>query len=269
MPTRKAPQEGITSKLHLVDDSDAAWQKFGQDEPYYGVLTDDKFRKKNLTEESLKEFFASGEKHVSSILTTLQERAIATFENGDALDFGCGVGRIAIPLAHRFKRVTAVDISEAYRSEAMHNCLRQNVGNIRFIATIDPLADEGARFDFVHSSIVFNHISWARGKIMIAEMFELLRPNGAMAIQVMLQAHISRLRRLGSWLREHFLPFNWLVNVARRRPIFEPLIQGNEYPLGELLLLLKDKGAGDFAIQLDKVTEGHTFAFLFCGKKEG
>jgi SAM-dependent methyltransferase len=253
--------------LHLTDDSDAAWRRYGEVEPYFGVLTDERFRRTNLTEESLKDFFASGEHHLSRVLATLQEHAIAPSAPGDALDFGCGVGRIVIPMARRFRNVTGIDISEAYRIEAMNNCQRQDVVNVRFLETLRPLIEEGARFDLVHSSIVFNHISWSRGRTMIADMFELLRPTGAMAIQVMLQRRVSRLRRAGSWLRQKVLPFNWLVNATRGRPVFEPLMQGNEYPLGELLLLLKDKGAQNFHIQLENVPEDHTFAFLFCVKK--
>jgi hypothetical protein len=42
--------------------------KFGKDDPYFGVLTAEKFRKKNLDRAALSEFFASGEDHVAHIL---------------------------------------------------------------------------------------------------------------------------------------------------------------------------------------------------------
>ena len=38
-----------------MSNTDANWEKFGKTNPYYGVLTDDKFNNKNLT-ENINEF---------------------------------------------------------------------------------------------------------------------------------------------------------------------------------------------------------------------
>jgi len=97
-------------------------------------------------------------------------------------------------------------------------------------------------------------------------MFDLLRPKGVMAVQVMISCQTTTFRRFGGWLRRNFLPLNWLANVLRGRPAFEPLMQGNEYPLGELLPLLAGFGAGDFCVRLETTPEGHVFAFVFCAK---
>ena len=259
---RASPRRG----LRLTDNPDEAWQEYGADDPYFGVLTDDKFRKENLTENSLKEFFESGENHVTTILATLHNHVTPSVQMNEAMDFGCGVGRIVLPLAHRFGKVTGVDISEAYRSEARGNCKRRGIANVQFLETLAPLVEAGARFDLVHSSIVFNHIPWGRGKTFIGQMFELLRPRGAMAVQIMLSRRVTAFRRAGSWLRRNFLPFNWLINIARGRRIFEPLIQGHEYSLEKLLPLLKAGGARGFYIRIDATPEGQLFAFIFCVK---
>ncbi len=264
-----ATQRGQTSKLarlSWIDNPDKSWREYGEQDPYFGVLTEDRFRKSNLTTEALKDFFASGEAHVAAILKTLHDHVASSLQANDALDFGCGVGRIVIPLASRFANVTGIDISESYRAEALKNCRDRGIDNVRFLETLSPLAETKARFDLIHSSIVFNHIPWARGKAIIIQMFELLRPGGAMAVQVMVSGETSALRHAGKWLRRNFLPANWLMNIIRGRSAFEPLMQGNPYPLGELLPLLKAAGAGIFCVKLDTTDAGEVFATLFCTK---
>ena len=252
--------------LRLIDNSDESWREFGEQDPYFGVLTEDKFRKSNLTAETLKEFFDSGEDRVAAVLATLYKQVTPSLPKGDALDFGCGVGRLVIPPAARFSQVSGIDISDAYRSEALSNCQSRNIHNVQFLETLAPLMEREARFDLVHSSIVFNHIPWNRGGPIIQQMFDLLRPGGALAIQIKLSRHRSSFRKAGAWLRRNCLPFNWLVNVARGRPAFEPLIQGNAHPLEELLPLLKQRGASNFHIELEDMAGGHFFATLFCAK---
>ena len=262
-PERARHTGGVRS---LRDNPDQSWREYGERDPYFGVLTEDKYRRSNLTEETLKEFFASGEALIAATLGILHDHVTGSLQKNDALDFGCGVGRLVIPLASRFANVTGIDISEAYRAEALNNCRSRGINNVQFLEALTPLLESESRFDLVHSSIVFNHIPWARGKDIIAQMFELLRPRGAMAVQVMLNSRTSPLRRAGSWLRRNFLPVNWLVNLARGRPAHEPLMQGNAYPLEEMLPMLKMAGAGNFLIELEKTPGGHVFATVFCVK---
>ena len=53
--------QGLGKLLGLIDDPDESWRKFGKTDPYFGVLTADRFRKENLDEAALRDFFASGE----------------------------------------------------------------------------------------------------------------------------------------------------------------------------------------------------------------
>ena len=257
---------GKIVKLSWIDNPDKSWREYGELDPYFGVLTEERFRKSNLTTEALEGFFASGESHVAAILAMLHDQVAPSLQMSDALDFGCGVGRIVIPFASRFAKVTGIDISESYRVEALKNCRDRGIDNVQLFETLSPLLEANARFDLIHSSIVFNHIPWVRGKGIIIQMFELLRPGGAMAVQVMISCGASTGRRAGRWIRRNFLPANWLVNIARGRSAFEPLMQGNPYPLGELLPLLKAAGAGIFYIKLDTTAAGEVFATLFCTK---
>lgn len=57
----------------MVDNS---WTKFGNDDPYFAVLTDGKYKIKNLNDQTLDEFFSSGEEHVEKLLRTLKKTLI-------------------------------------------------------------------------------------------------------------------------------------------------------------------------------------------------
>ena len=43
--------------------TDSAWEAWGKQDPYYGVITDPKFRKSALTNEAKQEFFEPGRIH--------------------------------------------------------------------------------------------------------------------------------------------------------------------------------------------------------------
>jgi 2-polyprenyl-3-methyl-5-hydroxy-6-metoxy-1,4-benzoquinol methylase len=90
------------------NDTDKEWEKFGKNDPYYGVLTKDEFRSKNLTEELKKEFFATGSSYINDLLDKIKRHIDKDFQIRKALDFGCGVGRLVIPLAEISQEVTLV-----------------------------------------------------------------------------------------------------------------------------------------------------------------
>jgi hypothetical protein len=50
-----------------MTDIDKEWEKIGSSEPYWGVLTTEKYKRKNLTPDLKHEFFNSGYKYVEEI----------------------------------------------------------------------------------------------------------------------------------------------------------------------------------------------------------
>ena len=262
------PKPGLGNLFSLADNPDESWRKFGKKDPYFGVLTAERFRKENLNEAALSDFFATGEDHIANILEILRRHVTADLVMNNAVDFGCGVGRLVLPLARRYSHATGIDISEDYIAEAKRNCQKQGITNADFRESVEQLASEGRRFDLAHSSIVFNHIPWSRGREIIGGMYALLNPGGVMAIQVMHRHKKGSLRGIARWGRRSFAPFNWMANVLQRRPIFEPLMQGNAYPLDEMLPYLAELGAESIHVRPDAITAGQSFAFIFCRKPQ-
>src|SRR5436190_1278328 len=65
-------------------------------EPYFTVLTDPKFLRARLTDQTRREFFAGGETLVDFIWRTIQLRLAPDFAPSAILEYGCGAGGIAM-----------------------------------------------------------------------------------------------------------------------------------------------------------------------------
>ena len=91
--------------------TDDEWEEWGRRDPYYGVFTQKKFRRSELAEESMREFFESGRMHVEFIMHIILQRIDAAFNPASILDFGCGVGRVTIPFAALAPDVAGLDVA--------------------------------------------------------------------------------------------------------------------------------------------------------------
>ena len=80
--------------MGIVDHSDRTWEKIARSDPYYGVLTADRFRSGQLNDDSMAEFFRSGEEHIAHTVAMAETHLGLQIGNKRALDFGCGAGRL-------------------------------------------------------------------------------------------------------------------------------------------------------------------------------
>ena len=141
----------------IADNSDKSWETLGRTDPYYGVLTSERFRSKNLDASARDEFFASGSQSMVDLLKNIEGK-LGPIARGSALDFGCGVGRLVLPLAAElgFESATGVDISPSMLAEARKNADRAGLKNIEFVVSDDGLSRLQGTFDFIHSFIVLH-----------------------------------------------------------------------------------------------------------------
>lgn len=202
----------------------AQWERFGQLDPYYGVISSEEYRRENLTDEALDRFYASGAEHVDWLMGLLGD-----VRPQRALDFGCGVGRIVVAMAQRWDEVTGVDVSPSVLAECRRACDARGLTNVRLSERIP---DE--QFDLVHSAIVLQHIPVAEGYGLIDELARRVAPGGVGALHVTLRAGTRR-ARVFLWCMKHvpFAPNVW--NLARRRAWSYPHMQMNTYRLDVIL----------------------------------
>lgn len=249
----------------LGDVSDRSWESHGRHQAYYGVLSIDKFRTENLSESVISEFMASGVDHVARILSAA-EQSFGPVARGRALDFGCGVGRLLLPLARQFDHATGIDISDSMLAETQRNAERAGQRNIALLHAPGEIDPAGPGFDFIHSVIVFQHIPVARGEEIIAALLQRLAPGGVAALHINLKTHQTWWRRAGSALRKRITPLNIVANWVNHRPWNEPMMQMNEYSLDRILALVSRLGFKRLSIQPDGDAKA-TQAFFFVRKE--
>jgi SAM-dependent methyltransferase len=164
--------------------TDAAWEQWGARDPYYGVLTDERFRASRITDADREEFFQHGFRHVDAMLRSCRTYIDAAFMPQSVLDFGCGVGRVLVPFAHLFPRVVGLDVSPSMLSEARRNCDQRGAGQVDLVLSDDALGGLCEQFDLVHSTMVLQHVEVDRGRALFARLLERVRPGGIAALHV-------------------------------------------------------------------------------------
>src|SRR5690242_17394816 len=132
--------ESLKGHSLLKDTSDKNWNQFANADPYFAVLSNEKFRKENLTDEALKEFFQTGQDYINLVLKTIRSHFDPLFQPTKTLDWGCGVGRLTLPLASISASVVAVDVSPYMLQEAEKNCVAKGVSNVKFVMGDDSLS---------------------------------------------------------------------------------------------------------------------------------
>ena len=233
-----------------MSDSDADWRKWGERDAYFGVLTDKRFRRASLDEHRAA-FFQTGEIYVTDRLNRI-ERALGPIARGRALDFGAGVGRIAIPLAAVFDEVVGLDIAPAMLAEATANSEAAHLTNTRFLLSDDELSRATGRFDLVHTYIVLQHIPVGRGMAIIGRLLDRVAPDGVVSLHVSVRRDEHRLAGLLYKARQTVPGLNGLVNLLRKLPWDAPMMQMNEYPLDRIEALLEERGFGTPLIEAEQ-----------------
>jgi SAM-dependent methyltransferase len=205
-------------------DTDADWEYFGANDPYWAVVTLDQFRRAKLDADARRKFFEIGEAQVAHVFEVIPTHLDPKFAPARALDFGCGVGRMVIPLAARCASVFGVDVSQSMLREARHNCDERGIRNVTLLPSDDDLSAIGERFDLVNTFIVLQHIPCGRGSRILARLVELLDQGGVGVIHVThstegLGAHLENIDP--GWptptpdgLRHHL---SGLLRAAKRR----------------------------------------------------
>jgi SAM-dependent methyltransferase len=222
--------------------TDIAWEEWGRRDPYFGVITDPKFRQSRLNEQIKQEFFESGEANVSHVLATIRKHINPEFMPRAVLDFGCGVGRLLVPFAAVADDVVGLDVSPSMLNEARLNCEKRELHNVRLLTSDDSLSGLSDTFDLIHSSIVFQHIPVQRGRNIFDKLLQHLRPGGVCALQLtyskacFADTHGSAPPAVSS--SESLTPMS--SNNA------DPVMQMNPYNMNEILFLMQRRGVRQF-----------------------
>lgn len=131
------------------------WEQFAQSNPYKYILTTGK-----LVESG--EFWKSGERTIETeILPILRQYNVRAHVG---LELGCGIGRLAVPLAAHFQHVVGVDVSPSMIQRAATIARDRGIRNVSYYTVTGPedflhqCGGLSGSCDFIYSILVFQHI---------------------------------------------------------------------------------------------------------------
>jgi cyclopropane fatty-acyl-phospholipid synthase-like methyltransferase len=126
------------------------------------------------------DFFASGERDVQRILGYARPFIRAT---DAALEIGCGVGRLTIPMSREFDRVVAIDIAPTMLTKLAANCAARDIEHITPMLAGDAWQSV-TPIDFAYSRIVLQHIEeWSTIVDYFQRVAACLAAHGAFYVQ--------------------------------------------------------------------------------------
>lgn len=222
---------------------DQNWELLARTEPYYAVLTDDAFLGAGGSPDAMRQFFSTGAREAAWLLGLAGEVAGQSFRPASALDFGCGVGRLAIPMAGHVTRVVGVDVSPTMIELAKGHRDAAGARNVEFVTLADARRST-EQLGFIYSMIVFQHIPPAAGCELIDWLLGKVAEDGVAALHIVVSRPGGFLRRAGRQIRSR-LPFlHRALQTLRGETSLLPYMEMNVYDLERVLDLYRRHGFG-------------------------
>ena len=204
------------------------WEELARREPYFAVLTHDDLLGVQSSDVATTAFFETGEADVASLLEAIAAARGRETSLTAALDFGCGVGRLTLPLARRADRVVACDIAPTMLVHARQNAEKAGLHNVTFIENRELTQLPGDQFDLICSLLVLQHIPPSTGYEIIRTLLRLLAPGGVAALHLTFERPGGGLRRLARAARANSRFVHRAVSTIRHEKQL-PYMQMNEY----------------------------------------
>lgn len=240
------------------------WERMGGEMPYYGVLTEDRFQGRTLDERARDAFFETGEVHVAGVLEWVRTYLNPQFTPATCLDFGCGVGRLAIAFGRRIPRVLGIDASNAMLAEAAANAQRLGVTNVTFQRGDERLEGVTGRFDLVHTYVVLQHISTDRAELAFTRLVDLVADAGVGVLHVSLGIDDETpLRREWRHARSRMPWLSAIANMLKGRAAATPIFPMHELALNRLSRILRDRGCDRVIVQFTQHGRSFGAVLLF------
>ena len=194
------------------------WERYGALDPYYGVLSEPGFHprapRRSRPGALLSDRPPPRRRDVDGNRVVCRQRLHS--HAGRALDFGCGVGRVTLPLAERCERVYGVDVSSSMLREAARNAAGWGCTTWSGYRPSGSSRLSGC-YDLVHAFLVFQHIPVRAGERMFADAgAAACAAAGVGSIQVALRPSHPAAGAFHWTMKTVPLAYN-LANVARGR----------------------------------------------------
>ena len=120
----------------------------------------------------------TGEAFVENLFGLINEHRFPGFQPTPALEYGCGVGRLLLPLSKYTNQAVGLDVAPAMLEICRNKIKEHAVENTTVGLSDDTLSTAGGGFDFVNCFLVLQHIPPERGYRIIDRLLHLLVVDG-------------------------------------------------------------------------------------------
>jgi SAM-dependent methyltransferase len=241
------------------------WDVLGKKDPLWAVLASDDKRGNRWRVD---EFFATGQGEIEEV-TKYVEALGVEIDRRNALDFGCGVGRLTQALADRFEVVWGVDIAPSMIERAKH--YDRHPGTCHYILNErdDLQMFETASFGFIYSNIVLQHIEPRYQRSYMREFVRVLTPGGVLVFQLpseRIEGHSGTWGTLKQVIRS-IAPAPILSAYKRIRWGRRAFIKMWGMPRDEVTGLLRAEGATILDVRADRFAGANWAGFRYTVTK--
>jgi SAM-dependent methyltransferase len=195
---------------------------YGESDPYWSVLTDNRFRMDQV-DANKREFFETGRQSAQLLIHAMTRNGIDPSSIRSVLELGCGVGRVTVHLANQFPRVIGVDISHGHLAAARQASESFGKTNIELVhlPRIEAIHDL-PRVDCLYTVIVLQHNPPPVIRVMLEGLLDRINPGGIAYFQVPVltpgyKYQVSEhLQNGGEDIEQHAIPQRVVFEVLRK-----------------------------------------------------
>lgn len=246
---------------------DHPWEKFAVADPYWAVLTDPQYKTGpggTLPPEAKASFFKSGEDHILRTASTLKTHFGRRFTAHDCcVDFGCGVGRLLIPMSRMCGRAIGLDISATMRRICLENALNHRAGNIECYPDVEHPNLASAQFDWVNSHIVFQHIPTGIGYELLDKLLVRVKHGGAISLHFTTYKDARIVNYITDRLHFFTVDQNGIRGVVTDQPFYpDDVMMMNDYDVTQLYMIFHKNGFSRILTEHVDHTGMHGLNFL-------
>lgn len=165
----------------LLAEVEEVWQGLGETDPYWSVLTSlDRGAPVNV-----ESFFQTGKRRIDLLSAALARNGLQLASYNSVFELGCGVGRLSVWLARKFKTVIAADISASHLALAVQAAAERHLDNIEFRRIESVSACEKIEpYDVFFSMITLQHNPPPVMKYLLEMFLSRIRPGGLAYFQI-------------------------------------------------------------------------------------
>ena len=248
-----------------VRDTDKDWNELAKQDAYWAVLSHPRFSHAENDPKALKDFFESGETWLDGVVSTIKAKLDPNFSPQAALDFGCGVGRLLVPMARYCPKVIGIDIADKMREICAQNLTARRLKDFVLLKTTAELREQDISLDWINSFIVFQHIPPSKALPLLNDMLGRLRTGG----KVSLHFTFAKDDRMLEWsMRQVHYYRMWedTLHVLSEKPAVEEAVQSvYDHDLNSVLMSLIRFGVTQ--LFLTHEDHGGQHGFMIYGMK--